>query len=283
MRHRKQRPVHLTALALALAALAAGCLAPPVKESAQATPTDPAPEPDLAPRGEGCSGFSLDAAWPARHPRAHVPDGWDAQSGPSTIRLEGWACERLSWGAFERGPVRLVFEMHDQQVTPEPCRHADRTTNFHVLQSLWIDDAGMAAWLQGQGIPARFAAIDFQEPDAGPGVLRWSWGDAAGDIADVRLPTWDDYVLGTPQTRRLFWDDGARLTAMDVVSSRSPPGAGSGPDAVIGRVAAVGLFAPPMLLGDLPAPQAMPATPFQDGQWAGTLIHYGDLQCAPMP
>lgn len=278
----------LTPVILTAALLAAGCLAPATAPRPGAESPDE-PASGAQPRAEGCSGFALDARLAGRHPRAHVPEGWATQQGASRVRLQGWVCERLAWGPFERGPVRFVLETHNQQVTPVACRQADRLTDLEVLQSMWIDDVDVAAYLHAEGLPAQAAAIDVQEDEAADGVtvLQWTWGPSG--MATVQLLAPDGSVPATEQARRLFWDDGARITSMDVVATWSAPGTAAGPGELVGRSAAVGEFAPPMLLGDGPlpgdrrgSPATAPANAFDAAQWRGTLQHYGDLQCAPV-
>ena len=276
----QRRAAVLTAPLALLALLAAGC-ASPVAPAPPPGPDVPLGDPASGqqPRLEGCSGFALDAQWPGRHPRAHVPDGWDAREGNTRVRLQGWACERLAWGPFERGPVRLVLETHNQQVAPAPCRGADRTTELEVLQSLWVDDAEVAAYLLAEGLPVQATGIEVRHEAVADdaAVVRWAWGDGA---ADVQVPAPGGSVPSPTLARRLFWDDGVRVSSLDVVAQWSVPGAAAGPADLAGRSAAVGEFAPPLLLADRPSLPA-PANAFDAAHWAATLRHHGDLRCAP--
>lgn len=262
-------------MTVAAVLLLAGCAGPGPSASAG---SEPPPASGLSPHADGCTGFELIAPWPGGHPRAHVPQGWDAANPLSSVQVEAWECQRLAWGRFERGPVRILFETHDQGAAPGPCRSTDELTTLAVLQSLWTDDADLAADLAAQGLPARWAPMAAADTAAGAAAVRdWSWG-LPGEASRVAVPMPLSAIPGAPLAKRLFWDNGTAVSSMDLAATASPAGQRLDRVNVIPQVVPQATFAAPMLLADRPAPLAT-AHAFQDGQWAADIHHYGDLRC----
>src|SRR5688572_2658031 len=57
-----------------------------------------------------CTSWTTLIGGPAEVFGGPLPEEWEAQSTPVFQLIQFNECERLSWGAFERGPVHFVFE-----------------------------------------------------------------------------------------------------------------------------------------------------------------------------
>ncbi|MEA3203462.1 MAG: hypothetical protein QOI63_1137 [Thermoplasmata archaeon] len=256
----------LRAVAGALAALVlAGCLAAPGTPSR----ADSAP---AAPLGldlhlSGCARWDAQLVVPAALDHGSVPRGWAGAQPLATLGLQGWACQRLSLGAFER-PVHLILEAHDLAEVPAGCLGNATATRVWVVESAWADDAQVAHALRADyGLPAHQAAIAVQDAGAGPTTLHeWSWAGSR-----VTVPDDGTQDRGPPLRDRFFWARGAGVGSLDLAQSATQPAAAPRP--------VQGTAAPPLLFAALPAFAA-------PGGWSphasadGRFTLYEDLACA---
>ncbi len=231
---------------LILAVLSAGCLSP----SGNADYEEPAPSGTLQIFSwNDCRGFFVSDIYPAGNNPGTPPGGWGQANGFSRVGLFGWECTRIHWDNLERGPIRLLLELHDNMVVPENCR-TDAKTEMWSLASFWTDDEGVAALAATLDLPVR---QDLIKREIGPaGDESWQWGDSSLQVTSAQ----EGSVL-LPDAR-LFWEaDGVHVLDLDQTATG---GSSNG--------ASVGTFAAPMLLAEGPQPKVMPSN-----QYTGTSIH----------
>ncbi|MEA3190544.1 MAG: hypothetical protein QOD77_1126 [Thermoplasmata archaeon] len=255
---------------LALATLAAGCLAPGGGPSAAPTappegPARPAPVPGLV-LGD-CVGWHAFATVPAPlHPGVR-PDGWAPPAGAdASVALLGLRCGRLALGPFERGPVWLLFESHTNAVVPAACADdREGATDLSVLASVWVDDAEVAGWLAAvHGMPAAAAVFT----DAGQA---WSWGPAGAAPSELQVLDGSAAPRDAEHGERFFWANGTGLGQLELRHERTGPTV---------PLAAAGRMAPPMLLAQVADGRfAGPASWFPQDEASGAFQAYRDTLC----
>ncbi|MCA1818550.1 MAG: hypothetical protein LC620_00600, partial [Halobacteriales archaeon] len=103
-----------------MAAVLAGCAAPPAPAGPPAAPTPAPARLELS----DCSGWDLSSPVPFLGPTApgEAPPGWEPDAlAPSGVRVGAYCCHRLAVGPLER-PVRLLFDAHDHATIPATCK-----------------------------------------------------------------------------------------------------------------------------------------------------------------
>lgn len=224
----------------------------------------------------GCAGFAITAPSQGVTGPADRPPGWPpASSGQPGIVAQALRCWRIATGPFERGPVHLVLEWHGDAEAPARCLEGQLGPPVtHVLTTVLVDDAEVAAWLRSErGMPA-FAANFTQEDGAGTVLHDWTWQQGAHSASQVRV---QDDQADAPEASedRLFWTVGEGLGSLDV----SWKGSGS-----MAERPAQGILQPPLLLARLPG-GAFAGT----GEWfpsldaQGSFTSYLDPQCEGNP
>lgn len=211
------------ALLLCLPSLA-GCAAPPA--------AGPAAHPPLALRAlrlelSGCTGWEgPSVAYPAAIAPGQAPRGWEPQGPPTdaVVTMGAFACDRLSLGRFERGPIRLLYDAHNRATFPEAC-HAPGTgyVPLSVLHALWVDDAEVAAELRdAYHLPAAYARLDQRVQAVGAArLLTWAWGEGA---ARSNLTVVDHGpAIHAPAEGRLFWEAGGGIAMLALAHTFTAP------------------------------------------------------------
>src|SRR5687767_6308695 len=129
--------MHRFLLAIGLALMAGGCISspgsPPPTSSTDYPPPAPSitiPPPTLPTpeasgsilRGTDCS-MGIDTFIQSPVPVGTAPPGWEYH-GPfgNQVYVRAMECERLSAFPLERGPVRIVFEGHQNFTAPANCQ-----------------------------------------------------------------------------------------------------------------------------------------------------------------
>ncbi|MFO1535470.1 MAG: hypothetical protein ABR586_07385 [Thermoplasmatota archaeon] len=223
-----------------MAAVLAGCAAPPAPAGPPAAPTPAPARLELS----DCSGWDLSSPVPFLGPTApgEAPPGWEPDAlAPSGVRVGAYGCHRLAVGPLER-PVRLLFDAHDHATIPATCKApANDPAEAFVLHGLWSDDAEAARYLNATfGLPARPTPIAEQAQGLGAAgrLHTWSWGDPQArstlSVADVGDPwSFSRHV-------RLFWPHGDGVGMLDLAYTYLDPSRLWRP--------AQGTLQPPMLL-----------------------------------
>jgi len=215
--------------ALALVLLA-GCATPDSPEPAVPGAVPPVESLNLT----GCTGVAgstpllPDAASPAR-----PPAGWEPKpTGTSAVGVMAFRCERIGWGAFERGPVGLVADLHGRFAAPERCLAGlEPGAGPRLLVRLVVDDAGLAdALVREFGLPAEPGAVAVGQTSSGALTrTTWTWSVAGGPSSELAFDSEDGDASAAPV--RLLWTTGedAGVGAMDLTPSQaSLPSVGAG-------------------------------------------------------
>lgn len=250
------------ALALAFATMLAGC---GDGAGPQASPVLPA-----APAGTmllgGCTGFEASAPLrPTALSDAQPPAGWPPRE-LSAAGVLGFACQRVALGPYERGPVRLVAELHNNFVAPAACDERGEGFADRALAGILVDDAALADELRRtHGMPARLGAIheDAAAQD-GAAVRTWTWSEAGGPASTLSFVD-----LGQAATSglplRIFWSQGDGVGRLDLEMSGYAAGAGPAQGDLHGTF--------------LRGPFAGSSAPHREHTAAGAFRHFADSGC----
>lgn len=211
------------ALSLLLVIGLCGCLNE--TPGGEKTPTAESAAPQMTARQEYSSGIPLNAfltdcsVWttlltgPKGTFGGPLPPGWQELEVPmATIAMELMACHRISWGAFERGPVHIIFDFTEEGRPPAQCLAGD-FDRYQILRNLIVDDPEVAAWLaRSYGLPAIFSPISLSNSSDLP--TRWSWGEPESLLEHIN-PSLSD---GTDSvfTHRFFWFNETELSYIDM-------------------------------------------------------------------
>ncbi len=146
---------------------------------ASAGPLDPTDSPWIL---DGCD------RWTALIEHENViyapegPSGWEKLGIiPEVVyRYEVYECRRVSWGTFERGPVRMAFQSHDYYQAPESCRDGVSGAAYLLVHGI-TDDAELAQAIQAEiGLPTVVGTISIETNEQHGLVMaqvRWGAGD----------------------------------------------------------------------------------------------------------
>lgn len=223
----------------------------------------------------GCHGIGFTIDTDREFFEPSFPPGWEPEETQGIMSIDHFvhACDRISWGAFER-PIHLALESINTFVPAEGCLQGDFTFSW-LLQSFWVDDLEVYNYArQTYGMPVRL--VQFNE--------------SSTPIQDTRTVDWNlttDGVMGAvhfvdlagesfqgPQPdRRWFWFNGRGISFVDWRVSYK--------DDQITVRAANGVLPPPFLYGgaDLPDEFAARSNLFEQGSVAASIQRFGDLEC----
>lgn len=217
-----------------LMAVSAGCLdatdpAPegnPIPTTTDSVPTgthgtgiDKPATPPQALRLLDCQSFVASVIIPLdalpREGTEEVPPEWR----PSGLlnyapAVQVQTCEKFEWGNFARGPITLVFDMHNAIDLPAACVEEFAIRLDRFISKIVLDDQEVAEALASASVPAFYAPIE-QETTAGGAVevITFRWPDPHSDVeltfaADAgstgashsanRMYAWFDKTLGQP-------------------------------------------------------------------------------------
>ncbi|HUR26393.1 MAG TPA: hypothetical protein VM327_10315 [Candidatus Thermoplasmatota archaeon] len=187
--------------------------------------------------------------------------------------MDAWQCQRVSWGAFERGPVQMLFESHTNGASPPKCQIQATGAEF-FLNSWWISDPGLAKYgREMYGAPTYYAPINFTSSSTGPVVQHAaSWGlPGKGDSHFDVVEGQDYHPAGPSPLLRYFWFEESVVHLMDQHTIQSLPQ--SAGELVTGKMY------PPMLLSKVVSDFV------SSGNWAkassmeADFASFKDLQC----
>jgi hypothetical protein len=222
----------------------------------------------------GCSGWhaSIGPLPPALVPGA-APAGWEPPpENLPHVRLDGFECERLGLGPFERGPVHLVVDSHTRATFPAACYPSDFAVTG-LVGTLWVDDDGLARYLaETYGLPARRASVLPESDGTGSAQAHaWTWTDAEGRSTATVPSGVPSQVANRPSL--LLWPAGDGIGSLSLTfQDRTVP---VGPE-----LAVSGTAQPPALLSALPGGAFAGQGYWSDGFSAeGTFKAYRDTMC----
>lgn len=218
----------------------AGCMQGPISDEVAQAPEIPIKAIDLS----GCTGGGARLDAPQQLFEPPVPPGWEFSNGlPVTVSMFVISCEHVSFGSFERGPVQLVLESHNQFSAPTNCREG-AYTYLNVLSRIVWSDAEIAAVMEERlGIPTSVG--DITHMIDGPEVvstqtLAWTIGQGKSEIHFGRF---QNDASETKRIYRYAWaDEGQNRLGLidfrwDAIQTQLEP------------VGSYGTFSDPMLLG----------------------------------
>lgn len=188
-----------------------GCLGPS---------NQPQPEPDL-PDSEphtiaddrfllsGCEGVATIYDVPQPLMPAGPPNGWEEGNEVAEVHILIYVCERISTGPFERGPIAMMRQYHENVVAPAKCAEGSYD-RLRILPHMWFDDPEVASYLnETYGMPARYAEIKVSDTAVAiAGTTRWTFGlpGLEASYLEIQNSTPRDGPTGR-FIDRLFWEN----------------------------------------------------------------------------
>lgn len=220
-----------------------------------------------------CQGIYTWFVWPLETNPATAFDGWEATPREATeVRMMAVECERVSWGDFVRGPIRFVFDYHNDLMPPPTCTVS--THHAWILNAVWTDDAEVADQLaRVEGMPVQVSPIEVTvQGTAAVHIAAASWASSTLSVQQEPMDQ-EPAIMGLPL--RLFWKNplggvSAVYFVTDLVDGPAYPS----------ERLATGTIAAPMIMSNLAGGQyAGPGFMFYGGNFGGDLNRYEDLRC----
>ncbi len=229
----------------------------------------------------GCSGGNTGFIWPESTGPGDTPPGWEGQADGafgSTVGIFLVECERLSWGPFERGPIRMVWELHDRFRAPAKCSEGNYTLMW-VLASMWFDDKDVAKYVgETYGAPTQYSPIDVRYANASiRHEATWTWGLEGHPASSLAFAQFDSPPNGVRIVDEIAWAHNTTVTllTLDTISHN-----------VQGQqVLAPGEMHYPMLYAQTGQTDYLGTADYWDSvELSATIRQFGDLQCEqPLP
>lgn len=233
---------------------------------------------------DNCYGWQAVTTDPGATAPGERPPGWNpAPSGTAFTgqEIQAYQCNRISLGAFERGPIHLMFEDHGNADFPPKCKeNAPEFPVFGIVTHIWIDDAEVAAYLRTEyGAPVLLGQFNETSQDAGTLTLRtWTWAVEGGQPSKITVPDDKENQELIGLFSRLFWANGtAGLVQLDLPPKDHGPAQ---------PFPAYGTMQPPTEFAEDRAGVFAEATAkwYPERSAAGTFTLYSDLKCEhPVP
>jgi hypothetical protein len=221
-------------------------------------------------------GITNGGLFPAQaFPQATPPTGWSPQSPPLIqVELQILSCQRISVGPFERGPVHLLFETHDNFSPPDSCAKAAGGDYYSALAltQFWIDDAEIAGYLRTKfGLPAQEATFNQSSTVVnGEGRQHWDFGLKGGGVSSL-----DNNVgpadLSWAPTFRFFYASADHEDFFDLAYDEHYSQQG---------LVSFGTIVPPLMFaGNAVGAWAATGGVTASGTYAGTFHQFRDMNC----
>jgi hypothetical protein len=165
----------------------------------------------------GCAGFRTSiAGLTSMYNFAPTPPGWESDNPTTDFDLRFFTCERISWGAFERGPVHMLLELGTNFEVPPTCI-GERATLSRDMSSWWFSDPDVAEFVR-EVYGANAFATNFTIAKETTGEVvdeSWAWGLPGKPSSHVRFPGISGPTDSASHVTRVFWFVDNGTYAMD--------------------------------------------------------------------
>jgi hypothetical protein len=202
-------------------------------------------------------------------------DSWQGSIYPVLeLRLEVHQCSRISVAGFERGPIGVVIETHNNRTTPPECQPESAQVRTEVLHRVWVSDPEISEYF----------ATRFGMPT---GILQKIDGFSSSLMMRDTIPftiNGETNRLGISVAEgsgsftqlgelRLFWNSGKGGVGMMDFTTTTISKSGNAP-------ATLGSIFPPLLASVVGDPQYVGyGGSFSGSDATGTIKIYGDARC----
>jgi hypothetical protein len=159
--------------------------------------------------------------WPGESGPGTPPSSWGPSNAVgSSVYLELFNCAHVSWGPFERGPIRFIFEMHDKGKLPETCAVSGAALIVNIERIL-VSDKDLSAYLHDSyGLPVEFSVIQTQTiVDTSGAHMAWSWNAKANTTSTLQSGSFPELEGPANTKERWIGMNGTGLTVLDVQGS----------------------------------------------------------------
>lgn len=150
-------------------------------------------------------------------PVGKSPPGWQ-YTGPfgNQVYIRAMECARISAFPLERGPVRVLFEGHQNFTAPATCQDST-TPRLIILSNVITDSPDLAKHLNSNfGMPSSVAEIKITDnEDEVIHVREWSWTVAA-NTSTIEVSIAKGEPGEFPYLNRWVWFNTTTLWWMDL-------------------------------------------------------------------
>ncbi len=226
-----------------------------------------------------CHGFGGAHSFLGDTNPARPPPGWE-QDVPteglgSDLIFEIMACDRVSWGPFER-PLTILLETHSNTEPPEACKEGSPSNVLYGLVRMWISDPEVASWAnETYGMPTLVLDSSESLDSVGPADAQaWTW--SANGLPPSRAEFRTTAALGNSSAQipqRIAWISGGHLWLGDIIREPTQH-LGGQPDAY-----PIELHEPMLLATVSPAPPIVRGDYVFSTPMTYTFQEFGDYQC----
>jgi hypothetical protein len=209
-------------------------------------------------------------------PLANVepPPEWAPNDVPVTrVRIEAHLCSRVAFGPFERGPVTLILETHDNRSAPESCITTGDFLTTEILHHIWMDDDEILALLNSElGLPVSKSSPLRVVAEPGNAFAGYEI-EIEGSVTRLEADQGDAPYSTIRDTYRYFWPrPNGGIGQLDLAMETLSPS--SSPPTIIGEVKSPFVAA---IIGS-PAYSGYGEV-FRNSSAEGTFTLYGDPKC----
>lgn len=163
-----------------------------------------------------CQGFHTSFDYPPGMAPANPPGNWRASVTTTAVYLTFLECDRVSWGPYERGPIRMIWEKHNNFQPPSTCQEGAWDL-YEALASLWVSDQDLARYLNATyGMTTHYTEITSTTTSNGVLLhMNWTWALPGQTSSSLSVNDAQEFVGPAPEIIRIAWSSDSRLFVLD--------------------------------------------------------------------
>jgi hypothetical protein len=218
--------------------------------------------------------------YPAAIAPGDFPEGWDpdpVEQSISGVGIDLRNCERLSIAGFER-PSSFMIETHGKFKAPENCTAArGEEMPMAMIQSVIVSDPQLATYLKERfKLPINVGTIGESNETHADAVSQstWHWAVQGDEESSLTLLNVDPEGVLNERNDRLFWDNGAGISYLDLKQMQFFPE----PETYVSQ----GSMKAPMLFHSVSEKYLAPSNFIVDSDFSGSFKSFGDYKCTAL-
>jgi hypothetical protein len=176
---------------------------------------------------DDCHGVRATQDIPTPVASAKPPREWSGSTLPMVkVAVNIVFCERINFGQFERGPITILTEVHDNYSAAGECMNGAFDSAW-VLSQFWLDDQEIVSSLQALGMPAAVARFDWEIEEVVGGLEKWqiTFSSDANAESELSVTEFGGNQSHFATVDRMFWENSAGgISLMDFGTDRSRNG-----------------------------------------------------------
>lgn len=221
-----------------------------------------------------CSGILTLNHLPTPLVDAKPPGSWDGNGEPTVeVRLELHVCQRVSVGPFERGPVGLAIEVHDNQLAPGSCEAIGDFLTSETLVRMLVSDSDISAYLQTEfGMSSGTFAYDVTMSTPETMGISLNVDGSESELSVLKRSLGNGEAVVNDAFRFYWANEYGGINLMDFMAETHTQSLH--PPAVTGT-----LNAPFLAAESVGNPYVGYGQPFTSSNAEGTVTRFGDMEC----